>query len=144
MSDSNRQPRSDCKVCSVPSDLNAIQAPKQDIVEMLTQVGFSENAIFGVKLALEEALTNAVKHGNKNDPDKTITISYAIDELRAEITITDQGAGFEPHTIPDCTEPDRLPLPFGRGLMLMKAYMDEVCYRDNGRQVYMVKNRKKK
>ncbi len=141
MTDSNRQSRSDCKVCTVPSDLQAIQPPKQAIVEILAQAGYSPDSIFGIKLALEEALTNAVKHGNKNDATKTVTISYAIDETRAEITITDQGAGFKPHTIPDCTEPDRLPLPCGRGLLLMKAYMDEVCYRNNGREVYMVKQR---
>ncbi len=144
MTDSNRQSRSDCEVSTVPSDSLAIQPPKKAIVDKLTQCGYPEDDIFGIKLALEEALTNAVKHGNKNDPSKTIVISYSIDETRAEITITDQGEGFEPHTIPDCTEPDRLPLPFGRGLMLMRAYMDEVCYRDNGREVYMVKNRVKK
>ncbi len=144
MTDSNRESRSDCKVCTVPSNLKAMQAPKQTIVDQLTQTGYSQDDIFGIKLALEEALTNAIKHGNQNDTAKTITISYAIDTVQAVITITDQGDGFEPHTIPDCTSPDRLPLPYGRGLMLMRAYMDEVCYRKNGREVYMVKRREQK
>ena len=57
------------------------------------------------------------------------------------IVIRDEGNGFAPEEVPDPTAPERIPLPSGRGIMLMRTYMDEVSYRDNGREVRVVKRR---
>ena len=127
----------------IRSDLTETRIPKEAILTELEDCQYCEADIFGIKLALEEALTNAVKHGNRNDASKQITVRYAITADKTVIIVRDEGPGFEPGTVPDCTAPDRVPLPEGRGIMLIKAYMDEVCYRDNGREIYFVKHRTK-
>jgi serine/threonine-protein kinase RsbW len=127
--------------CVVKNDLRAILAPKDAIIAELERCEYPEPDVFAVKLALEEALTNAVKHGNRNDPDKTITVRYAITREKAVVVVRDEGAGFLPETVPDCTSAERLPMPNGRGILLMRTYMDKVCYRDRGREVYFMKRR---
>ncbi len=128
-------------VCVIASDQRETAAAKDAIIHELEQHLYSEDITFGIKLALEEALANAVKHGNRADPDKKITVSYAVSDEKAVIIVRDEGSGFEPENIPDCTEPERLPMPNGRGIMLIRSYMDEVCYRDNGREIYFMKLR---
>lgn len=128
-------------VCMVPSDLREINLPKQTILSELDRCKYTEETKFGIKLALEEALTNAVKHGNRNDPEKRVIVRYAVTPDRMVVIVRDEGGGFLPETVPDCLSPDRLPVPNGRGILLMKAYMDEVCYRDRGREVYFMKRR---
>jgi serine/threonine-protein kinase RsbW len=129
------------EVCIFPSDLCEAVAPKQRILTELERCQFSDEDIFGIKLALEEALTNAVKHGNGNDPTKKVTLKFAITQQKAVIIVGDEGAGFLPEDVPDCTEMERLAIPNGRGIMLIRAYMDEVCYRDRGREIYFAKHR---
>ena len=131
------------EVCVFPSDLREAVAPKQRILEELHRCQFSDDDVFGIKLALEEAITNAIKHGNVDDPSKKITIKFAVTEQKVVIIVRDEGAGFLPESVPDCTESERLPIPNGRGIMLIRAYMDEVCYRDRGREVYFAKRRTK-
>ncbi len=126
-------------VVVIHSDPREARIPKKAIGQALLQHHFCEEARFAVKLALEEALCNALKHGNCHDRSKTITIRYGIDDRKAVVVVRDEGGGFVPDDVPDPTTPERLPLPDGRGIMLMKAYMDEVCYRDNGREVCFVK-----
>lgn len=129
------------KVCTIPSDLTCTCVPKQQVMAEVEKHGFSEDAAFAIKLALEEALTNAVKHGNRNDADKSVIVRYSVDSNRAIIIVRDEGPGFEPDCVPDCTSPDRLPLPNGRGIMLIRHYMDEVAYRECGREIRFVKRR---
>src|SRR3990172_7090313 len=128
-------------VCVVKSDLRETCVPKQAIMKELERCRYGDDAVFAVQLALEEALANAVKHGNRNDAAKCITVRYAVNMDKAVVVVRDEGGGFLPDEIPDCTSPDRLPLPNGRGIMLIRAYTDEVCYRDHGREVYFVKRR---
>lgn len=125
----------------VKSDLHAIIEPKEAILAELERHHYAECDLFAIKLALEEALTNAVKHGNANDPQKQVKVQFSVDEERAVVIVTDQGPGFMPEDVPDCTCAERLPVPSGRGIMLMKAYMDKICYRDKGREVYFMKRR---
>ena len=131
-------------VCVVKGDPCEMVAPKQAIVDDLHRHRFSDEAVFAVKLALEEALCNAVKHGNKGDTRKDVLIRYLVTSEKCEVIVRDEGRGFEPELVPDPTAPDRLPLPSGRGIMLIKAYMDDVEYRENGREVYFVRHRKSK
>src|SRR3990172_8859716 len=128
-------------VCVVKSDLRETCVAKQAVITELERYRYSDDAVFAVKLALEEALTNAVKHGNRNNAAKSITVRYAVNENKAVVVVRDEGGGFLPDDAPDCPSPDRLPLPNGRGIMLIRTYMDEVCFRDHGREVYFVKRR---
>jgi serine/threonine-protein kinase RsbW len=128
-------------VCFIPSSLCYIEVPQRAILRDLKRCHFDESAMFGIKLALEEALTNAVKHGNCCDPDKFVTVRYAVTREKAVFVVRDEGAGFEPACVPDPTTPDRLPQPNGRGILLIRAYMDEVKYRDHGRELVFIKRR---
>jgi serine/threonine-protein kinase RsbW len=127
-----------CEIC-VRSTLQDAKAPESQILRDVEMFHFGDEATFAIKLALEEAMTNAVKHGNCNDASKSITVRYAVNEERVVIIVRDDGPGFTPEEIPDPTAPERISLPNGRGIMLMKAYMDEVHYRADGREVYLMK-----
>ena len=126
-------------VIEIVSTLRAAKEPEELILREVERCGYCEDATFAIKLALEEAMTNAVKHGNRNDQAKRITIRYSVSRERTVILVRDQGPGFEPASVPDPTAPDRLPLPTGRGIMLMRAYMSEVHYRAGGAEVCLIK-----
>ena len=126
----------------IPSDLQAARKVEELLLRAIRKFGYDQESAFAIRLALEEALVNAHKHGNRSDSTKTITISYQIDENRAVVRVRDDGAGFELVRIPDPTLPDRLSLPTGRGIMLMRAYLDELAYNDKGNEVQLIKEKK--
>lgn len=128
-------------ICRIPSDLSQTCVPREKILQEMQKYGYDEEAIFAVKLALEEALANAIRHGNRKDPDKPVTVRYCVSAERAVIIVRDEGEGFSPDEVPDPTRPERLSVPSGRGVLLIRAYMDEVEYRDCGREVWFIKNR---
>jgi serine/threonine-protein kinase RsbW len=128
-------------VCVIKSEQSETEIPKKAIFEQLARCQFSDEIQFGIKLALEEALTNAVKHGNAEDPTKSVTVRFAISRKKAVFIIRDEGRGFVPDQVPDPTTPDRLDNPSGRGLMLIRTYMDKVQFRDEGREIYFEKCR---
>lgn len=108
-------------------------------MQAVSDLGYSERCSFAIRLALEEGLINAIQHGNKGDQGKSVDVVYDADEKRIEITITDQGEGFDPETIPDPTVDENLEKPTGRGIMLMRAYMDEVHFSQHGKRVILTK-----
>lgn len=127
------------KTIVIPSDLSCVRGPEEAIIQEIVAHRFSEDAIFAIKLTLEEAITNAIKHGNRCDRSKKVTIRYFADANQAVFCIRDEGEGFNPESVPDPTLPERLSLPNGRGILLMRAYMDEVRYRSNGRELFLRK-----
>lgn len=127
------------KVCVIQSDMQQAEIVKQAVLQEVERCRFRKEARFAIKLALEEALCNAIKHGNKNDPSKNVTVRYAVTPEMAVVIVRDEGGGFIPDNIPDPTSLDRLPLPDGRGILLLRAYMDKVEFRDRGREVYFMK-----
>jgi len=106
---------------------------------MLEAGGFSQDDIFAVHLALEEAFLNAVKHGNRMDPTKKVTIEYVMDREKIEICMTDEGPGFDPRCIPDPRVGKNLYRPEGRGLLLIRSYMHTVEYNERGNSLRMVR-----
>lgn len=96
---------------------------------------------FAIKLALEEALANAIKHGNASDPAKRIVFEFEVDPERVRFSVEDEGGGFDPADVPDPTLDENLEKPSGRGVMLMRAYMNEVDFNDAGNRVTLVKRR---
>lgn len=124
-----------------PSSLEEAKKPEADILRELRRCGYDNEVIFAIKLTLEESLTNAVKHGNRCDPTKRVAVRYAITPEKACFIIRDEGSGFDPDQIPDPTTPERIAVPSGRGILLMRAYMDRVEFRDNGREVFFMKRR---
>jgi serine/threonine-protein kinase RsbW len=112
----------------------------QDEIERLLRAHeASEKDIFGIRLALEEALVNAMKHGNQMDRTKTVSVASRVLEGRIEIHITDEGTGFDPSDVPDPTAVENIERPCGRGLMLMRYYMSEVSFTGCGNSVRMAK-----
>lgn len=126
---------------TIPSDTAQGQAVQERIVKMLEDLDFPTRDVFGVRLALEEALVNAIKHGNRMDPAKQVRIHWAINSESVRIEIEDEGTGFRPEDIPDPTAEENLEKPSGRGIMLMRAFMSEVGYNASGNRVTLVKRR---
>ena len=124
----------------IPSDLAAVP-PLQEEIGAVVGKAFEEHEAFAVKMAVEEALVNAIKHGNQLDPSKTVTVSYVLHPERFEVRITDQGPGFNPDDVPDPTSPENLERPCGRGLLLIRYYMTDVSFHDAGRTIAMFKTR---
>jgi serine/threonine-protein kinase RsbW len=126
---------------SIPSDLAEARRVQCVIEEALLASAYSEHDVFSIKLALEEALVNAIKHGNQMDPDKRVHVSYQVTTERFDIRITDEGEGFNPEDVPDPTLEINIERPCGRGLLLMRGFMTEVIYHGRGNSVSMVKIR---
>ena len=126
---------------TIPSDLAEARRVQERIEEALHASAYTEHDIFAIKLALEEALVNAIKHGNQMDPDKRVFVVFHVTAERFDIRITDEGEGFNPEDVPDPTDPANLERPCGRGLLLMRGFMTEVQYHGKGNVVTMAKVR---
>lgn len=127
----------------VESTSSAVSSVCESILSELIANRFNEEDIFAVHLALEEAFINAVKHGNKMDEAKEVKIEYSIAPEKIEITVTDGGEGFNPDAVPDPRFGENLYKPEGRGLFLMRSYMDVVTFNERGNSVCMVKYKDK-
>ncbi|HEY7328782.1 MAG TPA: ATP-binding protein [Gemmataceae bacterium] len=124
---------------SIPSDAAEARRIQDEIEQHLQARHVSEHDIFSIKLALEEAIVNAMKHGNQFDRAKKVHISYQIFADRFDVQISDDGNGFDPSDVPDPTAFENLERPCGRGLMLMRHYMSEVVFNQRGNGVIMSK-----
>ena len=121
----------------IPSDTAEARRVQEQIEAQLQTARCHDHDLFSIKLALEEALVNAIKHGNQYDRAKKVQISYQVLPDRFEILITDEGVGFDPADVPDPTAVENLERPCGRGLMLMRHYMTEVTFNDRGNAVVL-------
>ena len=119
-------------------DREQIGALIDHVLEQAEQYEFGNSAIFAVRLAIEEAITNAFEHGHQGlDPELPIRVEYRVDEQAIQIAVEDQGPGFSPEKLPDPTLLENLSKPSGRGVMLMRAYMSEVEFNDRCNRVKM-------
>lgn len=108
------------------------------VLEALTRHGYTESSRFAVRLALEEGLANAFRHGHKGmAAHETVLLEWSVGPADLTLTIEDRGPGFDPAAVPDPTLDANLELPSGRGLMLMKAYMTSVTFNPKGNRVTM-------
>ncbi len=109
------------------------------ILAEVARHGFTQQSYFAIKLALEEGLVNAIKHGNKMDKSKSVRVEYKVTPKQFEITIEDQGPGFHRNGVPDPTLEENIEKCSGRGILLMEAYMNSVRWSRGGRRVRMIK-----
>ncbi len=119
-----------------------IRAACNEVAALLKGMDFPEIDVFSIRLSLEESVTNAVIHGNKDDPEKRVVIEYAIYPDRADLSVTDEGNGFDYDQVEDCTAPDNIMRPGGRGVCLIHRFMDEISYNETGNCVQMVRYRR--
>lgn len=126
---------------SLDSKLEEVPRFQDAIAAELKKRRFAQREIFSIRLALEEALVNAIKHGNRLDPGKKVHITYRVTTRRFDIAIADEGPGFNPSKVADPLAPENLESVGGRGLLLMRAYMTEVDFHPPGNRVTMTKLR---
>ena len=98
------------------------------VTHLATLVGFGEDAIHYMSVAVRESVVNAIKHGNHQDAEKRVDLLFTIGEKTLEVSIHDQGEGFDPSSIPDPLAQENLLKVDGRGIFFMKSFMDEVSY----------------
>ncbi len=113
----------------------------RDLIAEIRQHGFTEKEAFGIRLSLEEAIVNAIKHGNRQDITKSVYIRFQANARHFMIEIRDEGKGFDADAIPDPLEPKNLERPGGRGVFLMRNYMSWVQFNDVGNCVTLCKVR---
>ena len=112
-----------------------------EVLKKLEDHEFSEDMVFAVHLSLEEAFVNAIKHGNHGDSQKSILVDCLITPEKFDISITDEGFGFDPNGVPDPRCNGNLYRSCGRGVLLIQSYMDLVEYNDRGNCIHMVRYR---
>ena len=134
-----KQDRATKKTMLVDSHPAAVEQTRQWLLSQLNQFEYGDDDVFAVQLAFQEAFYNAIKHGNKMAADKKVKIDFLIDPDRIEIAMTDTGSGFDPDAVPDCRVGENLYKTEGRGLLLMRSYMDIVEFNEIGNSVHMVR-----
>jgi len=126
---------------NIPSDTAAGQAVQDRIIRILESHAFPPRDVFGIRLALEEALVNAIKHGNGMNKAKFVRVNCQVATELVRIVIEDEGPGFRPEDVPDPTAIENLEKPCGRGIMMMKHFLSLVEYNDVGNRVVLEKRR---
>ena len=126
----------------LPSHIEAVADAAAAVTDFVQTCGIGEEAAFGIEMAVREAITNAMVHGNKEDETKTIEVTFNCLEHALEIEVKDEGEGFDPAGVPDPTDPANILKTSGRGIFLMRSFMDDVEWSmrpEGGTTVRMVK-----
>ena len=123
----------------MPSELRHLDGVLEYLNERMLRLGIVDAQDSEVLIALDEAIVNAIKHGNKCDPRKAVHIVAEFSAEGVLFSIADEGIGFEREKVPDPTEPCRLLEPSGRGLLLINHIMDEVRFNQCGNRLEMFK-----
>ena len=123
----------------LPSDLALMNGVLEFLQERVAKLGLIQPERSNLFVALDEAFVNAVKHGNKNDPNKLLKITAELSSKEAAFTVEDEGEGFDIREIPDPCDPANLFRASGRGVLLIYNIMDEVEYNAQGNRVKMIK-----
>jgi serine/threonine-protein kinase RsbW len=123
----------------LPSDLNLMNSVLEYLLDRVDKLGLVQVEQSNLYVALDEAFVNAVKHGNRNDPEKLLRVTAELSAREAIFTIEDEGDGFDVREIPDPTDPANLFKSSGRGVLLIYNIMDEVEYSQRGNKLRMVK-----
>ncbi|MDX6694546.1 MAG: serine/threonine-protein kinase RsbW [Blastocatellia bacterium] len=129
---------------ALPSRIEAIEDAAAVANEFVSRSGIGQDAAFAVDMAVREAVTNAVLHGNRQDESKVVEIQLKNSAAGLEITVRDEGRGFNPGDVPDPTDPQNLMKTNGRGILFMRTFMDEVEWSrhpDGGTVVRMLKKK---
>jgi serine/threonine-protein kinase RsbW len=113
---------------------NLIQVEKM-VEEISEQMELNKDNFGNIMVAVSEAVTNAIQHGNKNNPEKNVLVNFTPTESYISFIIEDEGTGFDYNSLPDPTLPENIEKPSGRGVYLMKHLADLVNFNNNGSSI---------
>lgn len=117
------------------SSFGEMEKLERFVAELQNWAAFDDEQRNRILLPLSEAVNNAIIHGNKQDPDKQVTVVARLQNQRLTISVKDEGAGFDPETLPDPLKEENLLNQGGRGVYLIKQYADEVTFSDQGSRI---------
>jgi serine/threonine-protein kinase RsbW len=127
---------------TIPSSPDSIAAVDEFLESWLRERDVPEDTIADLAIAITELVNNAIKHGNKNDPSKVVTVALRLVNGQAEVTISDQGPGFNPDSIPNPVAEENLLKEVGRGIYIARSLMDSIEYaflQEKGTRVIVTK-----
>lgn len=126
---------------TLESSLESVNKAEQAARDLAVKTGFEDEEIDRISMAVREATVNAVLHGNKYDPKKRVTVAFEVTPESLSVTVRDEGKGLDPETVPDPLAPENLLKQSGRGIFLIRAFMDEVRFRsmDPGTEITLIK-----
>jgi serine/threonine-protein kinase RsbW len=126
----------------VPTDVDLIEEAVDLVARHCVASGLSpRRARFNLRVALCEALANAIIYGNALDPAKSVAVEVLVTDAELTVNVTDEGSGFDPSALVDPTEPSQLDESGGRGLFLIRKLVDQVSFNDRGNAICMVLRR---
>lgn len=136
------RPNPDKLSFTLPSTMESVSEVEAAAEKLATEAGFDEDELFKLAMAVREAVVNAVLHGNDYDPTKKIAVSLENTGKSLVMSIADQGKGLDPDSLPDPLAPENLMRGTGRGIFLIRSFMDEVHFRqlDPGTELTMIKH----
>jgi serine/threonine-protein kinase RsbW len=134
-----RNPRNK-KTVTVPSETRYIRKVSTKILGALAGFALDDRRVFDVRLCVEEAVRNAIVHGNHSDRRLSVRVTYWIEDSKLFIEVEDEGSGYDHNALADPTTGAHITKNSGRGVYLIKKLMDRVSYNDTGNRIMMVKN----
>ena len=123
----------------IENDSHLLKEISREVTDELRSLGTHEGLIFDIQVAMEEALRNAMIHGNKFDPQKKVSVEAEVVGGKVRVCVEDEGAGFVSSNVPNPTDEENILKTSGRGVYMINHLMDEVKYENGGRRVVMVK-----
>lgn len=117
------------------SKIENISPVQKQIMDIATTLGFHEEALYCLRLALDEAMANAIVHGNCFDDSKNVQVTVNPHPDKIEVAVCDDGCGFDQSKLPDPREEDNLQKPNGRGIFLIREFSNDVTFNDKGNQI---------
>ncbi len=126
----------------VPTDLDVVEEAVDLVARHCLASGVAPRAArFNLRVALCEALANAIVYGNRLDPEKRVYVRVEVGDEELAVHVRDEGEGFDPEHVPNPTDPERIGLEEGRGIFLIRQMVDEVHYNDRGNSICMIMRR---
>ena len=127
---------------TIPSKLEELESVQRLIGEAALAFGLSEDMAYWMELTISESVINAIRHGNQFDPTKQARLAISCDGENVEVIVEDQGEGFNLEELADPTKAENLLKPCGRGILIIRSFMDEVsctAKEGGGTRLHMVK-----
>ena len=114
---------------------------QHSILDTMESLEYKEEDLFAVRIAIEEAIANAILHGHQGDRERIIEVQWSICKNKVAMVVCDSGRGYDESAVPDPTADENLTLPSGRGLAMIRAFMNQVTISDSGRRIEMTRER---